>query len=145
MSLPAACLRTLSKGNLFIVKEREMEFRRYDGLTGSVPQMFIDNRVPICPMCGSKNPHWLLKKAQFFQYYLFASYYFKCEICSCILSVPCPDVVGLPNDGEVNTLTGKNVESICFKIVEVGTKQTAKIYEGKEMSLDELNKLAASY
>lgn len=35
-----------------------MGFKRMEGFTGSVPQKFIDNNVLICPMCGTKNPHW---------------------------------------------------------------------------------------
>ena len=30
-----------------------MAFKRMEGFTGSVPQKFIDNRVPKCPMCGT--------------------------------------------------------------------------------------------
>jgi hypothetical protein len=122
-----------------------MKFRRYDGFRGSVPQKFIDNRVPICPMCGSRNPHWLLDVGRLFEYYLFASYSFQCEKCSCILTVPVVDVVELTDDGEARSLSKKNIGLVRFKIVEVGKMQTTRILEGKEMSLDELNKLATSY
>lgn len=40
-------------------------------------------------------------------------------------------------------MSGKNTKTIYMKIQNVGTAQTTKIYEGKEMPLEELNELAS--
>lgn len=125
-----------------------MDFKRFDGFVGSIPQKFIDNRVPICPMCGSKNPHWTLKEQLGFV--KLNRYLFKCENCDCILSATVADVTGigksvLSNVGLAKALSGKKFGTVYMKVDDVGKMQTTKIHEGKEMSLEELNKLAASY
>ena len=33
------------------------DFKRYNGFTGNVPQHFIDNKYPKCPMCRTTDPH----------------------------------------------------------------------------------------
>ena len=70
-----------------------MGFKRMEGFTGSVPQKFIDNNVLICPMCGTKNPHWGIDMKM--QMKLEGNLYlFKWEKCDCILSATVPDVTG---------------------------------------------------
>ena len=124
-----------------------MGFKRMEGFAGSVPQKFIDNNVLICPMCGTKNPHWGIDMKM--QMKLEGNLYlFKCEKCDCILSETVPDVTGfgrsaLTTLGLIKKMSGKNTKTIYMKIQNVGTAQTTKIYEGKEMPLEELNELAS--
>ena len=33
-----------------------MPFQRHDGFVGAIPQKFIDNNFPKCPMCKSIEP-----------------------------------------------------------------------------------------
>ena len=73
-----------------------MAFKRFEGFTGSVPQRFIDNNVPICPFCGSRFPHWALDMKM--QMKMEGNLYlFQCEQCKGILSSPVPDVTGYNN------------------------------------------------
>jgi len=120
-----------------------MAFKRMEGFAGSVPQKFIDNRVPKCPMCGTTNPHWAIDQKMG----LVNRYLFKCEQCKCILSATVPDVTGIARTpittlGLAKMIGGKKASTIYMKIDDVGIMQTTKIHEGKEMGLEELNDLA---
>lgn len=124
-----------------------MGFKRMEGFAGSIPQKFIDNNVLICPMCGTKNPHWSIDMKM--QIKLEGNLYlFKCEQCNCILSATVPDVTGfgrsaLTTLGLIKKMSGKNTRTIYMKIQEVGNSQTTQMYKEKEMSLEDLNELAA--
>lgn len=123
-----------------------MGFKRMEGFAGSIPQKFIDNNVLKCPMCGTNNPHWSIDMKM--QMKLEGNLYlFKCEQCNSILSAPVPDVTGFNNTmltttGLIKRLSGKKNGVIYMKIQDVGNAQTTKIYEGKEMTLQEINDLA---
>ena len=122
-----------------------MAFKRMEGFMGSIPQKFIDTRVSKCPMCGSNNPHWAIdQKMGFIQ---LNRYLFQCEKCQCILSATVADVSGFANTplttlGLAKALSGKKMGSVYIKIDDVGTMQTTKLHEGKEISLEELNIMA---
>lgn len=104
-----------------------MGFKRMEGFAGSVPQKFIDNNVLICPMCGTKNPHWSIDMKM--QIKLEGNLYlFKCEQCNCILSATVPDVTGFGRNalttlGLIKKMSGKNTRTIYMKIQEVGNSQ----------------------
>lgn len=123
-----------------------MAFKRMEGFAGSVPQKFIDNNVKKCPMCGSNDPHWSIDMKM--QMKLEGNLYlFKCEKCNCIISATVPDVTGFSKTvvttfGLIKKMSGKNLKTIYMKIQDVGVAQTTKIYEGKEMSLEDLNQMA---
>ena len=75
-------------------------------------------------------------------------YLFKCEQCNCILSATVPDVTGFGRNalttlGLIKKMSGKNTRTIYMKIQEVGNSQTTQMYKEKEMSLEDLNELAA--
>lgn len=124
-----------------------MGFKRMEGFAGSVPQKFIDNNVKKCPMCGTNNPHWAIDMKM--QMKLEGNLYlFKCKQCNCIISATVPDVTGFNNTiltttGFIKKLSGKKNGVVYMKIQDVGNAQTTKLYEGKEMTLQELNKLAS--
>lgn len=81
---------------------------------------------------------------------------FLCDKCGCILSAPRADVVGILKSkvgvfttvGMINAIdkkaSGKSVATTYIKVEEVGNAQTTKIYEGKEMLIEELQELADS-
>lgn len=130
------------------------DFKRYDGFVGCIPQKFIDSKLPKCPMCGTEDPHWTLKdKTE-----LMANRtLFKCDKCGAILSATTADISGMSkskaaavftNAGMLNAIgkkvSGKSVTTTYIKIEDVGSAQTTKIYEGKEIPLEELQSLAAS-
>ncbi|MBO5454486.1 MAG: hypothetical protein J6A69_11100 [Clostridia bacterium] len=129
------------------------DFRRCDGFTGSIPQKFIDSNLPKCPMCGSTDPYWMLKDKMTFTE---KRMLFRCDKCGCILSASQADFTGfskskvglLTTAGAMNAIlkksSGKNVNTVYIKVEEVGSAQTTKLYEGKEMPLEELQQLADS-
>jgi flavoprotein len=122
-----------------------MAFKRMEGFIGSIPQKFIDNHVPKCPMCGTTNPHWAIDQKMGFV--SLNRYLFKCEQCSCILSATVADVTGIARTplstiGLAKIISGKKTSTIYMKIEDVGTMQTTKIHEGKELSLEEINTMA---
>ena len=120
-----------------------MSFKRMEGFSGSIPQKFIDTRVPKCPMCGTTNPHWSLDQI----FGMVNRYLFKCEQCECILSATMPDVTGvsrtpLSTFGLLKMASGKKVSTIYMKIDHVGKMQTTNFHQGKEISLEEINDMA---
>ena len=122
-----------------------MSFKRYDGFIGSIPQKFIDNNVPKCPMCGSENPHWTIDEQM--GLIQLTRYLYKCESCDCILSATVSDVTGigrtaLSSVGLMKALSGKKIGTIYMKIDNVGKFQATKLHEGKEISLSELVQMA---
>jgi len=122
-----------------------MAFKRMEGFMGSVPQKFIDNRVPKCPMCGTTNPHWAIDQRMGFV--SLNRYLFKCEQCNCILSATVADVTGIARTplstvGFAKMLSGKKTNNIYMKIENAGKMQTTKIHEGKELSLEKINEMA---
>lgn len=122
-----------------------MAFKRMEGFVGSIPQKFIDNRIPKCPMCGTKEPHWAIDQKMGF--ISLNRYLFKCEQCNCILSATVPDVTGLARTplttiGLAKALGGKKMATLYIRIDDVGSMQTTKIHEAKEMSLEEINQIA---
>lgn len=61
------------------------EFKRYDGYVMHIPQEFIDSRLPICPFCGTNNPHWLLDSKMEFSLAGNRTFY-RCEQCEATMS-----------------------------------------------------------
>lgn len=129
------------------------DFRRYDGFAGSIPQHFIDEKLPKCPMCGTNEPYWKLKDKMEM---LGNRTLFLCDKCGAVLSATTADLSGfskskvglLTTAGMLNAIgkkaSGKNVATVYMRVEEVGNAQTTKIYEKKEMSLEELQQLADS-
>lgn len=123
-----------------------MAFKRMEGFAGSVPQKFIDHRVPACPMCKTDDPHWAIDQKMGW----LTRYLFQCEKCGCILSATVADVTGmgrtpLTTMGLAKMLGGKKANTIYMKVDQVGFIQATQSYKDSEMSLEELNDLANQY
>lgn len=130
-----------------------MEFKRMDGFTGSVPQKFADTQIPKCPMCKTNNPHWALRQQRGKMMSLNPEenankYLLKCEQCGCILKVPVTDVVGVGRSallswqGVAKKMHGKDTKTIYVTIEDIGDIEKDASHLGKEMSLEDINKLA---
>lgn len=130
------------------------DFKRYDGFVGSVPQKFADTNFPKCPMCGTSEPYWKLKDKMEM---MANRTMFLCDKCGCILSATTADLSGMSKSkaaavfttaGMLNAIgkktSGKNVSTTYIKVEKVGNAQTTKMYEGKEMPIEELQALAES-
>lgn len=130
-----------------------MVFKRYDGFSGSIPQKFVDNRIPKCPMCGTTEPKWTVsermgKLLSFDPEKNAHKYLFKCDKCDCILRVPVTDVVGVGRSallswqGLAKKMHGKETSAIYVTVEEVGNMQVTQIYKEKELTLEQINELA---
>lgn len=129
------------------------DFKRCDGFVGSVPQKFIDTKFPKCPMCGTNEPYWKLKDKMEM---MGNRTMFLCDKCGAILSATTADLSGfskskaglLTTAGMINAIgkkaSGKKTATTYIKVEEVGNAQTTKVYEGKEMPIEELQALAES-
>lgn len=123
-----------------------MAFKRMEGFAGSVPQGFIDRNVPICPMCGTSNPHWAINQKM--QMKLEGNLYlFQCEQCKGVLSSPVPDVTGFNNTiltttGLLKKFSGKKNGVIYLKVYDAGNNVDFKDNVGKEYTLQEINQMA---
>lgn len=130
-----------------------IDFRRYDGFIGSVPQQFIDGKFPKCPMCGTNEPYWKLKDKMEI---IGKRTLFLCDKCGAILSATTADLSGFSSNkasvlttaGLLNAIgkkaSGKKVDTVYMKVEQVGNAQTTKVYQGKEMPIEELQALAES-
>ena len=129
------------------------DFKRCDGFAGSIPQHFIDNKFPKCPMCGTNEPYWKLKDKMEM---MGNRTMFLCDKCGAILSATTADLSGFSSN-KASVLTtaslfnaigkkagGKKVGTVYMKVEEVGNAQTTKYYEKKEMPIEELQALAES-
>ena len=65
-------------------------FKRYDGYVMNVPQKFIDSKLPVCPFCGTNNPHWLLQSKMELSLAGSRTYY-RCERCEATMSSTAAD------------------------------------------------------
>lgn len=129
------------------------DFKRYDGFTGSIPQHFIDSKFPKCPMCGTGAPYWKLKNKMEL---MGNRTLFLCDKCGAILSATTADLTGFSSNkasilttaGMLNAIgkksSGKDVGTVYMKVEDVGKAQTTKLYQGKEMPIEELQAIAAS-
>ena len=130
------------------------DFKRCDGFVGSVPQKFIDTKFPKCPMCGTNDPYWKLKDKMEM---MGNRTMFLCDKCGAILSATTADLSGMSKSkaaavfttaGMFNAIgkkaSGRSVATTYIKVEEVGSAQTTKMYEGKEMPIEELQALAES-
>jgi hypothetical protein len=130
------------------------DFKRCDGFVGSIPQKFIDTKLPKCPMCGTEEPYWKLKdKIEMIDNRTM----FLCDKCNAILSATTADLTGLSKSkafalfttgGLINAVgkkvNKKDITTTYVKVEEVGNAQTTKMYEGKEFPIEELQALADS-
>ena len=122
----------------------KMEFERYNGLVGSVPQNFVDKSLPMCPMCQKQKP-WLLhissKITKMFPIAITEhTYHIKCEGCGLIMHTTVIDRDNkMPH--EVNCPSPRdNITMLTFDVL--GTE--AKDFElaGKEKSIWEINQMS---
>ena len=124
-----------------------MEFKRYDGLVGSIPQSFIDEKLIKCPMCGSGEPDWHCATKMGF---LENRNLFQCQQCKAIISSSVAELAGfnktiITTPGLLKKLSGKKLNEYYFKVEEVGSMQTTELNKGKEFTLNELVEMSESY
>mgnify|MGYP003506970247 CR=1 FL=1 len=122
-----------------------MAFKRSKGFVGSVPQRFADENIPICPICGTADPRWLINMQMKF----FANrYLFKCSNCKTILSATVMDVARLDKlpipTLKVLKAISNNSNKVFVKINSVGNIKSKSNYKSKIYSLDKLNEIASS-
>ncbi|MBO5745458.1 MAG: hypothetical protein J6S13_00020 [Clostridia bacterium] len=122
----------------------KMEFVRYDGFVGSVPQNFVDKSLPMCPMCHKQKP-WLLhissKMTKMFPVAITEhTYHIKCDGCGLIMHTTAierdnnmPHEVKSPSPRD-------NITVLTFDVL--GSE--AKDFElaGKQKSIWEVNQMA---
>ena len=130
-------------------------FTRCDGFVGHVPQNFINNNLPTCPLCGSPDPYWTLKdKIEFTAHRVM----FRCQHCGGVLSATQNDFDGttkstayaiLNSGGAMNALIkkrqGKDVKTVYMKVVDVGACRTTNELLNVELPLEDFQRMAASF
>lgn len=132
-----------------------MAFQRMDGFAGSIPQKFADNQIPVCPCCGSSNPHWAIDKesGKFMSLNPDENahkFLYRCEQCGGILKIPATDIAGtgrsslLSWQGLAKKMDGRTVSAIYVTVVTTGNRLKSALATGQVITLDELNVLAAS-
>ena len=123
-----------------------MAFKRMEGFAGSVPQSFIDNRIKVCPFCGTTYPHWHIDMKM--QMKLEGNLYlFQCEQCKGVLSSPVPDVTGynksvLSTGGLLKKMSGKKNGVIYIRIYDLGLNPNSGLNLGQEFTLEAINNVA---
>lgn len=122
----------------------DIDFKRYDGFTGSIPQKFFDSKLPKCPMCGTTEPYWTLKSKMGMTANRNLA---KCDKCGAILSATVSETAGMDKTiitttGLLKAISGKKNKITYVKVEDVGSAQVTKIHEDKEYPLEELQEMA---
>lgn len=117
-----------------------MAFRRYKGFFGSMPQRFIDDNLPICPICGEE-AKWTLE-----QKFIISGvrYRYKCTACNAIISLARKDIFKMQNN-EVLILkpASKRKEFIPPVGVEkLGKIKDTELKEGYQYNLKDMQLLS---
>ena len=125
-------------------------FVRCEGWAGSVPQGFIDEKFPKCPMCGTTAPYWKLKDKMEIKA---TRTLFLCANCNAVISASKPDTMRFGkiqtmaslNVRAFNALTkkasGKDPNEIYMRIDEVGNVNRHQLTKDSEMTMTELQTL----
>lgn len=122
----------------------KMDFKRYDGFTGSLFQAFADKSIPSCPICG-QNPHWLLHQSQkvvgIFPITKQDNYYYlRCDSCGMTMHTIYHQIGDKSAPFLYNPSPRDNVTMMTIDVV--GDKANNYDLAGKELSIWELNQLA---
>ena len=129
-------------------------FRRCDGYVGSVPQNFVNSNFPVCPLCGSTDPHWTLKdKIEMKGNRVM----FRCKDCGGVISSSTMDFTGMTKSTAAAFLNtgaglnylikkhdGKDAKAVYVRVDDAGAFRTTKELEGQEFKLEDLQAMAAS-
>ena len=122
----------------------KLDFRRYDGFAGSIPQRFADVSIPRCPICGG-NPHWLIHQSQkivkMFPIAIQDEYYFlKCDACGMVMHTVYQQVGDRSAPFLSNPSPRDNITMMTFDVL--GDKAENFELAGKELSIWEINQMA---
>lgn len=114
----------------------ELKFRRSEGFVGSIPTLWIDKNLPICPFCNKSGPKWEQAREGRLRLSL---YHFRCPTCHGEISIP----IVVVNDGGMSL--GPNlmnaITARLFRIESIGTSESA-LKVGRMMSPEEMRKLS---
>ena len=111
------------------------KFKRYDHNPLSVPQTFIDQQLPACPLCSSQEPHWGMRERMRTSG---NGYLFRCEHCGCVLSAPVRDVAGF-----VHSLRdGGELPAVSLTVEELGSVQEDEGLKDSALQLSALQGMA---
>lgn len=118
-------------------------FERNENTLYSVPLRFADLKMKRCPLCGTRQPKWLVKEEWKI---LGKIYHFMCPECRSILKVSQDDVTGMSfttatMSGQLKKYKGKDNKKIYVTVEKIGlqarTPENVRL-EGVEASLEEL-------
>ncbi len=130
------------------------DFKRCDGFTGNVPQRFYDANLPVCPLCGSKNPYWTLRNKMEMAA---TRVQCKCKDCGCVLSATIDDFSGrtkskaalLTTGGMINALVkksqGKDKDTVYVRIDDLGNSNASKDLLNKDLPLDQVQAMGTAH
>lgn len=116
-----------------------MTFRKITGFTGSIPNKFIHNHLPKCPMCCQDTGWEMDQKIGLMN----SHYFFRCEKCLAIMSVPVNDIARVNTTLMlVKKVSGRKVLTPYFKVTDVGNMQTTQLHLNQEYELNQLKSMA---
>lgn len=133
--------------------DREYEFRRVDGLMGSMPQAFINKNMPKCPLCCDPVPQWTMHQVNL-KTWRGNLILFKCAQCGGVISISIPDIMTATNQfagASANvTLTnmmakkkkGKEAKTAYVTFESVGNSGVSPSILGKELRLPDVVAIA---
>ena len=124
----------------------KMKFERFTGLVGATPQHFVDNSLPVCPMCGKEKPWLLHVSTKIVKLFPVAkndhTYHLKCEGCGMVMHTVAHEVgENMPHE-VTHPSPRDNITMMTFDVL--GDKAENFDLAGKEMSIWEINQMAQS-
>lgn len=121
----------------------KMKFERFTGFVGSLPQRFVDNAIPACPMCNQQKP-WLLHVASKMEKMFPVAqqrhtYHLKCENCGMVMHTSFIET----KDSMPREITSPSAadSTTIMTIDNIGNKSDKSEYVGKQLSVLEVNRL----
>ena len=122
------------------------QFARAEGFMGSMPQKYIDNHLPKCPLCCGSAPNWSF--TQIFQMDWKGNLnVYRCSQCGGVISISMPDVLQGSGSFDPNvTLTnimvkkkaGKAGKTVYVTFEHPGNSGVMAPVFGKEFTIDEV-------
>lgn len=133
--------------------DKECEFRRADGLMGSMPQAFINKNMPKCPLCCDPVPQWTMHQVNL-KTWRGNIILFKCAQCGGVISISIPDIMTATNQfaGASSNVTltnmmakkkkGKEAKTAYVTFESVGNSGVSPSILGKELRLPDVVAIA---
>lgn len=133
-----------------------LDYSRGSGIIGSSVQEYIDERFPVCPICGTRQPDWEFKAKLALDG---NRVQFCCNECTSSFSIFLADMIKLTKAitnplgllvapqvaigySAMKVLKKQKISEMYVKVESIGGGIDGPLKEGQELPIDQLRELA---